>query len=90
MGCSYFEVRIVVEKSLHRARRLSFELVVEESPCACLVRVFVTGAYEELFYQALVLASTKPYKLHSLAHEAVSCAEVRELQSGMAQGDLYP
>ena len=43
-----------------------------------------------LFRQVLVLVSKRPRELHDLAHEAVSCAEGRELQLGMAPGDWYP
>jgi hypothetical protein len=43
-----------------------------------------------LFHQALVRVSKRPYELHGLAHEAMSCAEGRVLKSGMAPGDWYP
>ncbi len=43
-----------------------------------------------LFHQAPALVSKRPYQLHGLTHGEVSCAEARELQSGMAPGDWYP
>lgn len=43
-----------------------------------------------LFHQALVLVSKRLNELHGSVHEAMSCAEGWELQSGMALGDWYP
>jgi hypothetical protein len=43
-----------------------------------------------LFHPVLVLVSKRPYELLGSAHEAVSCAEGWEPQSGTAPGDWYP